>query len=442
MTSPAVDVCVIGGGPAGALAALELARLGFSVCLVHRPRARSHWPETAPAILSALFERLGLANVLADATVTVVSEKWLAWPGEELFRIPKPGGVIVRRDRLDDGLRNAARCAGVQIIKANAGSPTRDANASWYVPLGPGRDNGMRARFVVIATGRSGLRRTVSSAEKMVAYYGTLPPGCLPVGIMVVGSGTGHWYWGSSLPDAYHVLVFKKPRQLDCPSSRDALFASSLPRQFDRAIAPVFVGAADATPRTANQSGGDSWIRVGDALLSVDPLASNGLYIATLTAVQSARVINTLAHRPTDTQGALGFYAETQQDIAASCASVATDFYTGGPRSVSEPENSFGHAHYRGMKSLTYMLAPKVRFESVSVLVGDFILTMPGVARDAKRPLAMVMGVPIGRLLEPMVAGKTLKEAAQQWTEFSETDRAKLADALIREGLVVPSACF
>ncbi|HEY2925983.1 FAD-dependent oxidoreductase, partial [Piscinibacter sp.] len=44
-----VDVCVIGGGPAGSASAIRLAQLGHRVVLVERaPRGRAHVGESLP----------------------------------------------------------------------------------------------------------------------------------------------------------------------------------------------------------------------------------------------------------------------------------------------------------------------------------------------------------------------------------------------------------
>lgn len=62
------DVCVVGGGPAGAVAAHVLAGAGARVALIVRDRPRSAFVvgETVPAETRLLLNRLGLDCLGAD----------------------------------------------------------------------------------------------------------------------------------------------------------------------------------------------------------------------------------------------------------------------------------------------------------------------------------------------------------------------------------------
>ena len=62
------DICVIGGGPAGAIAAHVLAGAGARVALIVRDRPRSAFAvgETIPAETRQLLDRLGLDCLDAD----------------------------------------------------------------------------------------------------------------------------------------------------------------------------------------------------------------------------------------------------------------------------------------------------------------------------------------------------------------------------------------
>src|SRR5262245_51371864 len=112
MTSAVADIYVIGGGPAGCIAALELARLGFSVRLVQRTTRKVHWPETLSPQLISLLNRLGLISVLAAAEPEPVSEKWLLWDGTDPVRVAQPGSTAVHREKLEAGLLQSAIAAG------------------------------------------------------------------------------------------------------------------------------------------------------------------------------------------------------------------------------------------------------------------------------------------------------------------------------------------
>jgi flavin-dependent dehydrogenase len=93
-----------------------------------------------------------------------------------------------------------------------------------------------------------------------------------------------------------------------------------------------FIRATDATSRKKAIAAGDGWIQIGDPALTIDPLTSNGLYLAALSSVQATRVINTIMRRPDDAASALTFYAGAQTEIADHCASYSDAFYRSGMR--------------------------------------------------------------------------------------------------------------
>jgi flavin-dependent dehydrogenase len=436
MSTPAFDVCVIGAGPAGAIAALELARFGFRVHLLHRPRQGQHWPETVPQQLSLLLEKLGLGHALAAAIRVSVSEKWLLWRGEEGVRIVQPGGVIIDRDRLETGLRACAAKLGVTVTTAAGGRAIRLSDGTWHVPIG-GADK-VHARFVVIASGRECLRRetTPERAETIVACYGTASRSPVRPGTMVVGSVSDHWYWGAALADSsFHITAFKRTRGLERKVSPEALLKQAL-LSIGSSSDVRFIRATDATSRRKKIAAGDGWIQIGDAVLAIDPLTSNGLYLAALSSVQAARVINTIMRRPDDAASALAFFASAQAEIADHCASYSEAFYRsgmrGGTAAAANPaaENDALNFH-------DWFLSPTIHLEPVPVLSGDFVTQALGLRRSKKRSLVCVEGIPVANLLEPLQAGKTLKAAKREWSSLSATGCDQFARLLVEEGIVV-----
>jgi flavin-dependent dehydrogenase len=440
MSTPAFDVCVIGAGPAGAIAALELARFGFRVHLLHRPRQGQHWPETVPQQLSLLLEKLGLGHALAAAIRVSVSEKWLLWRGEERVRIVQPGGVIIDRDRLEAGLRACAAQLGVTVTTATAGRAIRLSDGTWHVPIG---DAGkVHARFVVIASGRECLRRETppERAETMVACYGTASRSPVRPGTMVVGSVSDHWYWGAALADSsFHITAFKRTRGLARKVSPEALLKQAL-RSIGSSSDVSFIRATDATSRRKKIAAGDGWIQIGDAVLAIDPLTSNGLYLAALSSVQAARVINTIMRRPDDAAGALAFFASAQAEIADHCASYSEAFYRSGMRGGTGGGAAHPAAGNHASNSHDWILSPTIRLEPVPVLSGDFVTQALGLRRSKKRSLACVEGIPVANLLEPLQAGRTLEEAKGEWSSLSAAGCDQFARLLVEEGIVVRQA--
>jgi len=114
------DVAVIGGGPAGAAAALELARAGRDVVLFDKatfPRDKCCGDGLTTGALRRLAE-LGLRPE-AVASWQAVDDVWVRSPSGRVVGFPLPdGGVfggVARRVALDAALLDLARPEGVQV---------------------------------------------------------------------------------------------------------------------------------------------------------------------------------------------------------------------------------------------------------------------------------------------------------------------------------------
>ncbi|MEM8496243.1 MAG: FAD-dependent oxidoreductase, partial [Planctomycetota bacterium] len=65
MSTPRVDVLIIGGGPAGSCAAIDLARRGYEVAILEKAQhPRFHVGESLLPNLHPLFDDLGLTETL------------------------------------------------------------------------------------------------------------------------------------------------------------------------------------------------------------------------------------------------------------------------------------------------------------------------------------------------------------------------------------------
>ena len=102
------DAIIVGAGPAGSVAAIDLARAGARVLILDRaafPREKACGDALPPAAVDLLRE-LGVAVPLVFAErVTFVS------PGGRAVSMPREAGIdgaLVRRARLDSALLEAA----------------------------------------------------------------------------------------------------------------------------------------------------------------------------------------------------------------------------------------------------------------------------------------------------------------------------------------------
>jgi len=111
------DVVVIGAGPAGALAARQLARLGVSTLLVDRkafPRAKVCGGCLNGRAIATL-RRVGLGDLLAACGAVPLRRFVLRSSGREVS-LPLPAGAALSRETLDAELVRAAIDAGAMFL--------------------------------------------------------------------------------------------------------------------------------------------------------------------------------------------------------------------------------------------------------------------------------------------------------------------------------------
>src|SRR5437763_8709488 len=117
----AADVCVVGGGPAGAAAAITLAKAGRDVVVVDRarfPRDKCCGDGLTAGALRHL-EALGLRPETVASWQTV-DDVWVRSPSGRTVCFPMPRGrgvfaAVAERADLDAALLDVARAAGAKV---------------------------------------------------------------------------------------------------------------------------------------------------------------------------------------------------------------------------------------------------------------------------------------------------------------------------------------
>jgi len=155
-----VDVLVVGGGPAGCLAARELARTGVSVILVDRS-ARPRWKVcgacVGPEALLVLGEA-GLGDVCCEGPVVPVTSVWLEAPGRSVRLRAKEGARVAwSRAAMDEALwREAARAGATCLSECVARIGWIRGGRRRVVLRGPDTLRVVDARVVLDAAGLTG----------------------------------------------------------------------------------------------------------------------------------------------------------------------------------------------------------------------------------------------------------------------------------------------
>ena len=205
------DVVVIGGGPAGATAAHDLARTGRSVLLLDRA---GRTKPCGGAIPPRLIKDFAIPDELLVARATAAR---MISPKDERVDIPIDNGFVgmVDRDQFDEWLRERAAASGAQRRIGDFDKITRDADGVAVVHFEQRSPTDksvrlpacVRARAIVGADGAKSAvaKQAVSGAERtkyVFAYHEILrTPAVLPAGFDP--SRCDVYYRGSLSPDFY-----------------------------------------------------------------------------------------------------------------------------------------------------------------------------------------------------------------------------------------------
>jgi geranylgeranyl reductase len=172
------DVVVVGGGPAGATAADDLAQEGRTVLLLDRLGRTKPCGGAIPPRLIKDFQIPDHLLVAKARCARMIS------PKDKKVDIPIENGFVgmVNRDEFDEWLRARAQANGAQRVRAVFDKITEDADGVarvHYTPAGKNEDHApisVRARYVIGADGAKSevARQTIEGYEKtkyVFAYH-------------------------------------------------------------------------------------------------------------------------------------------------------------------------------------------------------------------------------------------------------------------------------
>lgn len=311
MTDPApdggvLDVAVLGGGTAGAVAALLLARAGCAAAVLERRAAPPDFTigEGLPPTVHPLLDRLRLLDEVRAGPHLPAYANRSAWGGDALrghdfIRTPYGHGYHLDRAGFDAALLARAARAGAAVHRGVrvAGRPRREGGV-WRFAVDDGAGGRqMAARLVIDATGRAAAFARSAGArreryDRLVAFWCVLPAAEGGDHATLVESFAQGWWYTAGVPGGRRVVALMT--DADTPASRAGRTAAGF-RALLAATLHVHAACGGAVPVEAPEASGagtarlvvpygHAWLAAGDAALSFDPLSSQGI----LTAIYSA----------------------------------------------------------------------------------------------------------------------------------------------------------
>lgn len=287
------DAVVIGAGPAGAVAARELARRGCSVLLVDK----SHFPRTKVCgccingAAASMLRRLELGHVLAGG-IPLRDVRIAA--GRRSARVKLPGGVALSREAFDAALVAEAVKAGVEF---RDGVTAKFENGEVSLGERPGSIRSSAAPITILASGLAGSDAT-PEANSRIGAGASVPPADTPAFF------APHTIFMATARGGYVGCVRVEDERLDVAAAFDVGFVKSQGGLGAAAVAvlgevgwPRIPGLAElpwkgtpALTRRANALAGERWFAVGDAAGYVEPFTGEGMAWAVASAAALAPI--------------------------------------------------------------------------------------------------------------------------------------------------------
>jgi flavin-dependent dehydrogenase len=327
------DVIVVGGGPAGAAAAIISAQAGLSVKVIERPRpASAHTYDAVHPGVFPLLDRLGVAAQIARAGFIRHAGHWVE-SGSARHFIPfgndESGpwlGAQIYRPLFDRILQERARSLGAEVCEVRADDViTRDGQLCGIQT----RDGQLWSKFVLDATGRWRwlarrlLLPTVLASPQMYARYGVVEFESLrrDEAPLLTTDSTG-WTWTAQARRQVYWRI--RLAWNDHSAARE-----SADEDLRSLRLLGLTHGSDVTWSLTEPSAGPGYFVVGDAAVILDPASAHGIMRAIMSGMMAAHLMVRIVRSRLDPHSGARWYDQWMRNWFAHDASKLRELYRG-----------------------------------------------------------------------------------------------------------------
>lgn len=315
------DAAIVGGGIAGASAAIALAATqtkenAVAYCFAWiapaatRDTQTDRIGESLSPSANPILNRLGLSDILASDCHREANLAFASWGTDKLVERNAAtnlngAGLLLDRPVFEQQIRTKAEACNLTNF-SNSLKKAVYENELWQIEL----EDGTRliSRYIIDCTGRAALisrgQTTLNRSDQMVAAYTFLAQDCEevePTPATLIEAVENGWWYAALLPDKRLALAyFSDPGLLPERLSQDTVKWQQLIAEThyisrwleDAGFAvnsPPAISSAGTTWLT--DAAGPGWLAVGDAASAFDPLSSHGMTTALWGAEQAANAV-------------------------------------------------------------------------------------------------------------------------------------------------------
>jgi flavin-dependent dehydrogenase len=311
-----VDIIIVGGGIAGCIAAISLSATHRVAVIDKLAAPIERIGECLAPAARRILKQLDLLNVLQDAfTQKKMQLQHIgtqSYWGSELchvvdhLRNPDGFGWHLDRQAFESYLRETTVKRAVDCFWGVSLHHCEYKAAHWKITT-QSVDKKMRhfsARFVIDASGRQshfarklGVERT--HYDKLIAHWAVLT-NAEENRMSTVSSDPLGWWYTAPLPNHKRVMAFQTDSDLMTKTALKNADSFIELAKNNKEMAGILLkntaaiqyhGTVSANSTRLNQVSGTQWVALGDAVMSFDPLSSQGMFNAMASAVQLTDLI-------------------------------------------------------------------------------------------------------------------------------------------------------